>query len=110
MDQQVFFTQAATILLAPQRMGYGVCGMVPPQLFVTTSSNLSITSIADYGAIPGFGSVADVPCPGAPSVRGWLMRLVGDCSTRGNCSVSTYRVCLSTDQTCYHGSAVLPYI
>jgi hypothetical protein len=30
--------------------------MVPPQLFVTTSSNLSITSIADYGAIPGFGA------------------------------------------------------
>jgi len=63
-------TQPATILLAPQRMGYGVCGTVPPQLYVTTAQNLYITSIADDGASPGNGSVADVPCPGAPSVRG----------------------------------------
>ena len=63
-------TQPATILLAPQRMGYGVCGTVPPQLYVTTAANLSITSIADAGASAVNSSVADVPCPGAPSERG----------------------------------------
>ncbi len=72
--------QPATIVLAPQRVGYGMCGTVPPQLYVTTAQNLSITSIADDGASPGIWSVADVPCSlylsGAPSLRGWLMRLV----------------------------------
>ena len=72
-------TQPATILLAPQRMGYGVCGAVPPQLYVTAAQNLYITSISDDGASSGYESVADVPCPGAPSVRGWSMGLVVCC-------------------------------
>jgi hypothetical protein len=63
-------TQLATILLAPQRKGYGVCGAVPPELYVTTAANLSITSTADAGASALNSSVADVPCPGAPLVRG----------------------------------------
>ncbi len=68
-------TQPATILLAPQRMGYGMCGTVPPQLYVTTAQNLYITSIADDGASAISSGVADVPCPGAPSVRAWPLRL-----------------------------------
>ncbi len=62
--------QPATIVLAPQRKGYGVCGTVPPQLFVTTAANLSITSIADIRAPALNSSVADMPCPGAPLVWG----------------------------------------
>jgi len=85
--------QAATIVLAPQRKGYGVCGTVPPQLNVFTAGNLNITSIADNGAFAIRNSVADLPCPGAPLMRGWPMRLAvwdrcGISATlQNNCSV-----------------------
>ena len=62
--------QPARIVLAPQRKGYGVCGAAPPQLYVTTVQDLNITSIADAGAVALNSSVADVPCPGAPSLCG----------------------------------------
>jgi hypothetical protein len=110
-------TQGATILLAPQRKGYGVCGTVPPQLYVTTAQNLSITSIADDGASAISSSVADVPCPGAPSVRGWPLRLVLEAGVvwgrrgaaaapQGDCCGNALRdLCIA--RTCYKSIVLL---
>ncbi len=87
--------QPAKIVLAPQRKGYGVCGTVPRQLNVTTAQNLNITSIADAGAVAIRSSVADLPCPGAPLMRGWPMRLaVWDrCGAAAALKKNTLRIC-----------------
>lgn len=59
----------------PQRKGYGMCGTVPPQLYVITAESQSITSMTDDGASRDIGSIDDMPCFGAHCVRGWQCRL-----------------------------------